>query len=240
VVVQEALEALHEEVSPEAGAGEHREDVVDLEIVEEEHHEVEVAFQAAAELQEVVALAEGEARLHEPCALFGLRIVQDTGQKRPDEHWEASWRYRYPSTGTEGYSTRWKIRPSAKICAIYHSIDACEIHILAAMPGGCAKGFFCSQRSPWPCQESDLPLQNDVSPRSSKAQNNFKIVRRRLHITDPSTFVPLSTFLSLPLVLQPRFYCPSLLSVPPLINHDVSQIGRSAESGQTEQCHTHQ
>lgn len=86
MVVQEALEALHEEVSPEAGAGEHHEDVVDLEIVEEEHHEVEVAFQAAAELQEVVALAEGEARLHEPCALFGLRIVQDTGQKRPDEH----------------------------------------------------------------------------------------------------------------------------------------------------------
>jgi hypothetical protein len=84
VAVQEGLEALHEEASPEVGAGERREDVADLEIVEEEHHEVEVAFQAAAELREVVALAEGEARLHEPCALSRLRIIQDTGQKRPD------------------------------------------------------------------------------------------------------------------------------------------------------------
>ena len=81
MAVQEDLEALYEEASPEVGAGERREDVADLEIVEEEHHEVEVAFQAAAELQEVVALAEGEARLHEPCALFGLRIIQDTGQR---------------------------------------------------------------------------------------------------------------------------------------------------------------
>lgn len=63
---QEALEALHEEASLEVGAGERREDVVDLEIVEGEHHEVEVAFRAAAELREVVALAEGEARLHGP------------------------------------------------------------------------------------------------------------------------------------------------------------------------------
>ena len=82
VAVQEALEALHEEASPEVGVGERREDVVDLEIVEEEHHEVEAAFQAAVELQEVVALAEGEARLHEPCALSRLCIVQDTGQKK--------------------------------------------------------------------------------------------------------------------------------------------------------------
>ena len=81
MAVQEDLEALHEEASPEVGAGEHHEDVVDLEIVEEEHHGVEVAFQAAAELREVVALAEGEARLHKPCALSGLRIIQDTGQK---------------------------------------------------------------------------------------------------------------------------------------------------------------
>src|SRR5271155_5336752 len=29
------------------------------------------------------------------------------------------------------------------------------------MPGLC-KGFFCSPRSPWPCQEFDLPLQYDV------------------------------------------------------------------------------
>jgi hypothetical protein len=99
VVAQEALEALHEEASPGVGTGERREDVVDLEIVEEEHHEVEVAFQAAAELREVVALAEGEARLHVPCALSGLRIVQDTGQKRPDQHQEASWRYQYPKHG---------------------------------------------------------------------------------------------------------------------------------------------
>lgn len=126
MAAQEALEALHEEASPEVGAGERREDVVDLEIVEEEHHEVEVAFQPAAELREVVALAEGEARLHGPCELSGLRIVQDTGQKRPDKHQEASWRYRYPSTGTEDCSTRWKTIASAKSCAIYHSIDACE------------------------------------------------------------------------------------------------------------------
>jgi len=86
VAAQEALEALHEEDSPEVGAGERREDGVDLEIVEEEHHEVEVAFQAAAELREVVALAEGEAELHGLCELSGLRIVQDTGQKRPDQH----------------------------------------------------------------------------------------------------------------------------------------------------------
>ena len=76
VAVQEALEALHEEASPEVGAGERREDVVDLEIVEEERHEVEVAFQAAVELREVVALAEGEARLHELCALSGLRMYK--------------------------------------------------------------------------------------------------------------------------------------------------------------------
>jgi hypothetical protein len=75
VAAQEALEARHEEASLEAGAEERREDVVDLEIVEEEHHEVEVAFQAAAELREVAALAEGEARLHGPCELSGLRIV---------------------------------------------------------------------------------------------------------------------------------------------------------------------
>jgi hypothetical protein len=124
VAAQEALEALHEEASPEVGAGERREDVVDLEIVEEEHHEVEVAFQAAAELREVVALAEDEARLHGPCELSGLRIVQDTGQKRPDKHQEASWRYRYPSTGTEGCSTRWKtIANAKKLC--YLSLYRC-------------------------------------------------------------------------------------------------------------------
>jgi hypothetical protein len=126
VAAQEALEVLHEEASLEVGAGERREDVVDLEIVEGEHHEVEVAFQAAAELREVVALAEGEARLYGLCELSGLRIVQDTGQKWPDKHEEASWRYRYPSTRTEDCSTRWKTIASAKSCAIYHSTDTCE------------------------------------------------------------------------------------------------------------------
>ena len=119
MAAQEALEALHEEASPEVGAGERREDVVDLEIVEEEYHEVEVAFQVAAELREVVALAEGEAELHGPCELSGLRIVQDTGQKRPDQHQEALWRYRYPSTGSEDCSTHWETIASAKSGAIY-------------------------------------------------------------------------------------------------------------------------
>jgi hypothetical protein len=88
VAVQEALEALHGEAFLGVEAGERREDVADLGIVEEERLEAEVAFQAAAELREAVALAEAEARLHgDPCARSGLRICTGYRSKEgPGEH----------------------------------------------------------------------------------------------------------------------------------------------------------
>jgi hypothetical protein len=117
--VQEASEALHEGASREVAVEERREEGVGLEIGEEEHHEVEVASQAAGELQEeptslqeVMVLVEGEVRLR---GFQELRFAQGTGQKRPDGHQEALWRSKYPSKGIEVARLGGKLEPLLQV-----------------------------------------------------------------------------------------------------------------------------
>lgn len=144
------------------------------------------------------------------CALYRTQV-----KRGPDEHQEASWRF----TDTRARELR-VAQLAGKSDSVLKFVLSITLSMpvrstyLLPMPGGCGRGFIARSDRPGPAKSPICRCKMTSPLVQVKHKTNFKIVRRLLHITDLSTFVPLFTFLSLPLVLQPRFLLSESLISP--------------------------